>query len=243
MTNDLTNTPVYQELQACIDARNVAKLQQLLIDYNLTISDGKIIPKNKEEYSDYVKFWNQRQQATKILLNSLYGALLNESMKFYDKRIGQSVTLTGRCITKHMTSQINQQITGEYDVYGESIVYNDTDSVSEDTTILINDQPVTISQAFDMCAIKWSVDDKEYACDDRLKTYTYNPETKQKLLSGFNYIYRHKTNKDKWEIEDSFGNKINVTNDHSCMVERNGSLLETKPEDILPSDKVISITT
>lgn len=85
-------------------------------------------PKKIDEYEYYEGFWNQRQQARKILLNSLYGALLNESMKFYDKRIGQSVTLTGRSIAKHMNGKINEIITGEYDYKGEAIQYADTDS-------------------------------------------------------------------------------------------------------------------
>jgi DNA polymerase elongation subunit (family B) len=74
-------------------------------------------------------FWNQRQQARKILLNSLYGALLNEGCRFYDARIGQSVTLSGRSITKHMSSKTNEIIAGSYDVRGAAILYNDTDSV------------------------------------------------------------------------------------------------------------------
>lgn len=81
------------------------------------------------EAKSYEVFWNQRQQARKILLNSLYGALLNEGCRFYDARIGQSVTLSGRSITKHMSSKTNEIITGVYDVRGDAILYNDTDSV------------------------------------------------------------------------------------------------------------------
>lgn len=44
-------------------------------------------------------------------------------MKFYDKRIGQSVTLTGRSIARHMNAKINEMITGEYDYKGDAIVY------------------------------------------------------------------------------------------------------------------------
>jgi hypothetical protein len=73
-------------------------------------------------------YWDRMQQARKILLNSLYGALLNEAMRFYDKRIGQSVTLTGRCIVRHMCAEMNRIITGKYDYKGEAVVYSDTDS-------------------------------------------------------------------------------------------------------------------
>jgi DNA polymerase elongation subunit (family B) len=85
--------------------------------------------KAKEAYgTDMYDYYDKRQLVRKILLNSAYGALLNEHCRFYDKRIGQSVTLSGRQITKHMMSQINQTVTGEYTHEGESIVYGDTDS-------------------------------------------------------------------------------------------------------------------
>lgn len=74
-------------------------------------------------------FWDKRQLVKKINLNSLYGAILNEGCRFFDHRIGQSTTLTGRAIAKHMDATVNQLITGEYDHTGESIIYGDTDSV------------------------------------------------------------------------------------------------------------------
>jgi DNA polymerase elongation subunit (family B) len=74
-------------------------------------------------------FWAKRQLVKKINLNSLYGAILNPGCRFFDLRIGQSVTLTGRQISKHMASKVNEIITGEYDHRGESIIYGDTDSV------------------------------------------------------------------------------------------------------------------
>jgi DNA polymerase elongation subunit (family B) len=74
------------------------------------------------------EYWDKRQLVRKILLNSLYGALLNNHCRFYDKRLGQSVTLTGRQIVKHMNSQINEIITGVYDHEGSSMIYSDTDS-------------------------------------------------------------------------------------------------------------------
>jgi DNA polymerase elongation subunit (family B) len=74
------------------------------------------------------EYYDKRQLVRKILLNSAYGALLNEHCRFYDKRIGQSVTLSGRQIVRHMMSHINQQVCGEYTHTGPSIVYGDTDS-------------------------------------------------------------------------------------------------------------------
>jgi len=85
----------------------------------------KLKESTTQEDRDY---WDKRQLVRKILLNSAYGALLNEHCRFYDKRIGQSVTLSGRQIVRHMMSQINQTVTGNYTHEGEAIVYGDTDS-------------------------------------------------------------------------------------------------------------------
>jgi DNA polymerase elongation subunit (family B) len=74
------------------------------------------------------EYWDKRQLVKKINLNSLYGAILNAGCRFFDNRIGQSTTLTGRQITKHMAAKINEIIAGEYDHTGKSIIYGDTDS-------------------------------------------------------------------------------------------------------------------
>ena len=74
-------------------------------------------------------YWDKRQLVKKINLNSLYGALLNPGCRFFDKRIGQSTTLTGRGIAHHMDSHVNEAITGQYDHVGDAVIYGDTDSV------------------------------------------------------------------------------------------------------------------
>jgi DNA polymerase elongation subunit (family B) len=75
-----------------------------------------------------IAFWDKRQLVKKINLNSLYGAILNPGCRFFDKRIGQSTTLTGRAIARHMDAYINECITGKYDHVGEAVIYGDTDS-------------------------------------------------------------------------------------------------------------------
>jgi len=84
--------------------------------------------KREADNPDDVAFWDKRQLVKKINLNSLYGAILNPGCRFFDKRIGQSTTLTGRIIAKHMDAFINEAITGKYDHVGEAVVYGDTDS-------------------------------------------------------------------------------------------------------------------
>lgn len=93
-------------------------------------SDRKIMQAKLRESKtkEDIEYWDKRQLVRKILLNSAYGALLNEHCRFYDKRIGQSVTLTGRSVTKHMSAYVNEIMTGVYDHVGDSMVYGDTDS-------------------------------------------------------------------------------------------------------------------
>ena len=74
------------------------------------------------------EYWDKRQLVKKINLNSLYGAILNPGCRFFDKRIGQSTTLTGRAIAKHMDAYVNECVTGNYDHTGDAIIYGDTDS-------------------------------------------------------------------------------------------------------------------
>ena len=75
-----------------------------------------------------------------ITLNTKDGALLNEHCRFYDKRIGQSVTLSGRQIVKHMNSQTNEIITGVYQYDGDAIIYSDTDSTQFTAYPFLRDQ-------------------------------------------------------------------------------------------------------
>jgi DNA polymerase elongation subunit (family B) len=74
------------------------------------------------------EYWDKRQLVKKINLNSLYGAILNPGCRFFDNRIGQSTTLTGRAVARHMAGKVNEIITGTNDHVGKAIIYGDTDS-------------------------------------------------------------------------------------------------------------------
>ena len=85
--------------------------------------------KAKDAYgSDMFEYWDKRQLVKKINLNSLYGALLNAGSRFFDQRLGQSTTLAGRCVAKHMAAQVNAVFDGDYNHKGRTIIYGDTDS-------------------------------------------------------------------------------------------------------------------
>jgi DNA polymerase elongation subunit (family B) len=104
------------------------RVVQYMNQHNLTVKDGKAVHRNQKDLKRIVGYWDKRQLVKKINLNSAYGALLNAGSRFFDQRLGQSTTLSGRTITKHMAAKTNEMMTGEYDHYGKSIVYGDTDS-------------------------------------------------------------------------------------------------------------------
>ena len=56
------------------------------------------------------------QYVFKIKLNSLYGAMTNLYFRFYDLRMGESTTATGRAILLHQCRKVSELLDGKYDV-------------------------------------------------------------------------------------------------------------------------------
>ena len=119
----------FKKLKEVVAKNSPIALENFLNENNLEIKDGKVYPKDKSAVKDAIEFWDKKQLVKKIGLNSLYGALLNPGCRFFDKRIGQSTTLTGRKIAQYMAGKVNETIAGEFDHVGKSIIYGDTDSV------------------------------------------------------------------------------------------------------------------
>ena len=115
-------------LEKLVEEGHTKRVTEYMNQHSLMVKDGKAIHTDQAELKGIISFWDKRQLVKKILLNSAYGALLNEGSRFFDHRIGQSTTLTGRTITRHMAAKTNEFITGVYDEYGDAIIYGDTDS-------------------------------------------------------------------------------------------------------------------
>ena len=210
------------------------KIYKEIADESIT----DISEEDRKKYRDIAFYWETRSYIRKISLNSLYGALLNEYCKYYDQRLGQSVTLTGRNITKHMSSTINEIITGEYNHIGDAVKYGD--SVHKDSILNTSVGNITIEELYELCPKKSKVDDKEYAIGN-IKVLTFDTNINSQILNDIEYVYRHKVSKERYRIYDEYDNYVEVTGDHSIMVERDGILIDIKPSDILENDKLITI--
>jgi hypothetical protein len=229
------------EIKKLIKDKNIKELRKLINSGILKVENGKIYFADKKYAKEQEEYWDKRQLVKKINLNSLYGAILNNGCRFFDKRIGQSTTLTGRQIVRHLAAKTNEIITGDYNHKGNAIIYGDTDSEIGSTIHQTNFGEKSIEELFAACCEFWNNGTKEYAYHPDLMVMSYNPDRNEPYFCHTNYIYRHKVTKDLYEIEDELGNTITVTEDHSVMVERAGVLIEIKPTDINDDDILISV--
>lgn len=69
-----------------------------------------------EKYVEEEAYYDRLQYVFKIKLNSLYGAMSNLYFRFYDLRMGESTTGTGRMILRHQCRKVNEILEGEYNI-------------------------------------------------------------------------------------------------------------------------------
>lgn len=84
-------------------------------------------------------YYDNLQLIIKILLNSLYGVLLLPTFRYYDRRNGESTTLTGQSIIKFTDSvitEIYRKMSGDSNL-PSPVIYQDSDSAYVDIKPLI----------------------------------------------------------------------------------------------------------
>ena len=129
-------------------------------------------------------------------------------------------------------------------------IYSDTDSTSHSSLLLTKDaknveNKITIESLFNESLEKNGLSDltknnqEIVKCDYKILNWT-----KEKGLEycPVKYVMRHKVSKPKFKIKTKSGKEIIVTNDHSCIVFRNGKQLTIKAKDInKDTDKILSV--
>lgn len=88
-------------------------------------------PTRKTELETEVSIYDLKQHATKILLNSLYGAMGNQYFRFFDVKNAEAVTTTGQFIIQYIGQGIDAYLNKKLncDPPQKFVVYSDTDSV------------------------------------------------------------------------------------------------------------------
>lgn len=96
--------------------------------------------KERKAYCDRVQY------IKKIQLNSMYGCLGNAYFMFFDRRLAESTTRTGRAVLMHMVRKTAEVLDGAYAYPSKSTIYSDTDSCYFLTNV------ETTAEAKDVCA-------------------------------------------------------------------------------------------
>lgn len=81
-----------------------------------------------KKYQDEHRLYDLMQKVFKLKLNSTYGACGNRFFRFFDIRMAESTTKTGRQILFHMAKSISKYLDGKYEYPNNYVIAGDTDS-------------------------------------------------------------------------------------------------------------------
>jgi DNA polymerase elongation subunit (family B) len=98
--------------------------------YDIVIKDKD----NSEKLKTYSNNKKTLQQALKILINSLYGALGNAAFVLFNRDIAAGITFVGRFLNRYTAKKVGEYLQAKYGIT-ESVIYQDTDSTDYDTLI------------------------------------------------------------------------------------------------------------
>jgi len=221
-------------------------------DQNISLDEARYLSK---------KYYNY-EQAVKLMLNSIYGAFGNQWFYFHNKDIAETITLQSQDAILYTERLVNDyffkiwpkdvkihkklgiEVTGEIKL--PCGIYIDTDSCDKDTLIRTDKGNFSIEELFNR-SIQLGLNDTgntlsgHESIDTDLQVLNW---TKEKGIHyvPVNRLIRHKVNKKKWKLRTKSGKEIIVTNDHSLIVFRAGKQIEVKPEQILKTDKILTVS-
>ena len=202
----LTNREKYKKLKAKA-AKTVSYFENKIKSGDILSADENLLyQKAKQDY----ELNNKRQSQVKVFCNSFFGAFGSQRGSVYpwnDRDAAERTTCTGRMCLRLMISHFKKL--GYEPIVG--------DSFTEDTPVFLRQKSSGIVSIIPICRLF----DKDKAQVDSLGREYYIPTSGYQVYcrSGWkdiSYVYRHKTDKDIYEITDSStGAEVEVTEDHS----------------------------
>ena len=217
----LTEREKYKELKGEAGAK-AKKIKQQIEEAIANNEPKDVIQKLKEEkqYWDVQKSSNDKKQLPlKILANSYFGSAGAPNIfPLGDAVCAEKVTCIGRMGLRLMISHFTS--IGYTPIVG--------DSVTGDTPLVIKYKD---SGLIDIKPISELINEEEIKKDELEREYDYSKKGYQVLCrsgwSDVEYIYRHKTDKDIYRVEDG-DMMVDVTQDHS--------LFDDKQQEIKPTE-------
>jgi len=220
---------------------------------------------NQQDLQKQIKKLDLKQNAIKILINSIYGAFGNKYFYFYNPDIAQSITLQGQDLIKfsikavnhyflekwHLDTELHEKLgVSQYPihkVYDEAATYTDTDSCHSSTIIRSSKYgSISIEDWYNLNIENGSAGNtlaghESVYVDESDKVLNWT-ETNDLHFSKVKRIIRHKVTKERWKLTTQTGKEIIVTGDHSLIVFRNNKQLEIKAKDInIDTDTVLTV--
>lgn len=167
--------------------------------------------KNSSEYAATKirqEYFDRLQYVYKILLNSTYGALGNKYFKFFDVRMAESTTRSGRKVLMHMCGKVAELMDG---TYAPPIETKD----DENKDIFLPNSPSTVYGDTDSC---------------HFSTYAENLDEAKKICS----LVEKRVNKSfVGFVKDAFNSDNNVISAGLDFISSRGIYLEKKKHYIL----------
>lgn len=214
----LTQREKYKGLKVEAGAKADEISKRLEEDTSLTDEERKKLEEEKRYWKAEKSGNDKKQLPLKILANSFFGSYgCPQIFPYGDSYAAEMTTCLGRMSLRLMISHFKN-------IGYEPIV---GDSFTSDTPLLIKYD----NNLIDIKPISWLIDEENVKTDLFGREYDYSRKNYKVLCrSGWvrpSYIYRHKTTKDIYEVEDSDNVRVDVTEDHS--------LFNDKKEKIKPS--------
>jgi DNA polymerase elongation subunit (family B) len=212
--------------------------------------------------------WKNEEQAVKLTINSIYGALGNKWLTCFNPNVAETITAQGQDLIKYAEIQVNRYfkefwhldtelhekigVTGEVKPVLRPVnIYSDTDSVAADSLITTPLGVVRIEDLFLANSTPYTIDfddrGNEIIHDPEIKVLNWKDHPNRMRKSMLKYskvskIIRHKVTKDKWELVSKVtGRRVFVTGDHSLIIFRDHKKLVLKAPDVKPFDMVLCV--
>lgn len=239
------------------------------IDFEkMSLEELKVI---KDDLTSQRQQLRCREDSTKNLGNSAYGACANPSFYFYNMNLAADITGECRFLTKFMWERnerfFHEDIWERKDLWEKFdidldmskhewykqqpvSIYSDTDSCSQFSQLVVNHKDMISKFTF---INLWNITKNIYPTS--VKTSGHEVMDIDGALSIPNYIngqiqwtpvrklIRHKVTKSRFKIRTKSGKEIIVTGDHSCIVFRDGKQITIKAKDInKETDKILTLS-
>lgn len=231
--------------------------------YSLSLEELKQYKDNLEQL---IEENNMLELASKLLGNAAYGASANRFFYFYNMNVASSITKEARNLTQFMWNRLEKFFHEDiwerkdlWEKFGFELdpskknwfstqtvsTYSDTDSGHKNMLFLIDkDKKMTFTDLFNMCKDESGIN---HTSEHSQEFVLGNGHTVKNYKDGkivdvpIKYVMRHHTNKKMYKIQSKSGKETIVTEDHSCVVFRDGKQIVVKSKDIDQSSDILLV--